>query len=53
MSDVANELKEYHKQVPFFIMTLTRYSAFFYLVPCPFQILVRTLQNKQGTRTLL
>jgi len=29
MSDVANELKEYHIQVPFFIMALTRYSAFF------------------------
>jgi hypothetical protein len=29
MSDVANELKEYHIQVPLFIMTLTRYSAFF------------------------
>jgi hypothetical protein len=29
MSDVADELKEYHIQVPFFIMTLTRYSAFF------------------------
>jgi hypothetical protein len=29
MSGVANELKEHHIQVPFFIMTLTRYSAFF------------------------
>ena len=43
MSDVANELKDYHIQLPFFIMTLTRYSVFFDLAPCPFQILARTL----------
>ena len=48
MSDVANELKEYHIQVPFYIMTITRYSAFFDLAPFTFQILARTLLNKQG-----